>query len=658
VAALALLVAVIYWPTFANGFISDDMYYVNDTEKLASLEGLGDIWFKIGATPQYYPLVHTALWGEYHLFELEPRGYHVVSMLLHLGVALLLWRLLVRLAVPCAWLAAAIFAVHPVQVETVAWVSEQKNLLSAAFALSSILAYLRFGPLTAEEPAERNWPSYFVAIACFVAALLCKTVTITTPAVILVIYWWKRGSVSWRDVTPLVPFFAIGIALSFVTVWMERTVVGASGVEWDHSLMDRILIAGRAAWFYVGKLVWPYPLTFVYPRWRIDSAAWWQYLFPLAAIVLLVALWRLRTTIGRGPLAAALIFGGVLTPALGFFDVYPFLFSFVADHYQYHASMAALALLTAVLVFKRHSQQWAPVVWLSAAGVLIALTLLAHQKTYAYRSNESLVRDSIALNPRAWAAQFRYGAILSEAGDHEAALAHIREALRLFPEHAILHTHIANELAALKRLDEANIEFQHALKSNLHPDDRIITHDDLAGFLARQGRTAEAIKHYRAAIELDAKHSGAMFNLGVLLNESGDPAAALAMIRKAVEIRPSFLPAQRALASLLLERGERAEAIKHLQAAVKLFPQDAPLREQLGTAYFRNGDAGAAEEQLRQAIRIRPTADAHNLLGAVLGSQGDLAAARAQFEMALRIDPNHRGAAANLQKARGTTTSP
>jgi tetratricopeptide (TPR) repeat protein len=246
---------------------------------------------------------------------------------------------------------------------------------------------------------------------------------------------------------------------------------------------------------------------------------------------------------------------------------------------------------------------------------------------------------------------------MSETGDHEAALTHIREALRLFPEHAILHTHIANELAALKRFDEANAEFQLALNANLHPNDRSITHNDLASLLARQGRTAEAIKHFRAAIELDSKHSEAMFNLGVLLNDSGDPAAALAMIRQAVEIQPSALPAQRALASLLLQRGERAEAIEHLQAAVKLFPQDAPLREQLGTAYFQNGDVGEAEVQLREAIGIHPTADSHNLLGAVLGSKGDLAAARAQFELALRIDPNHRGAAANLQKARAAAPS-
>ncbi len=358
--ALPVLVLVAYLPAFSGGFVWDDDYHVTNNSTLLSLDGLRRIWLEPGAVPQYYPLVHTSFWVEHHLWGNDPRGYHAVNVLLHCAATLFLWRVLVRLRVPGAWLGAALFAVHPVEVESVAWIAERKNLLAAVFGLASLLAYLRFSPLESDAessksaeaaPPERRspqgsaaWRYYAVSLAFFVAALLSKTVIAVLPAVLLVITWWKRGKLTRRNLALVAPFFAVALPLALQTVWLEKHHVGATGEAWALSLLERVLIAGRALWFYVGKLVWPANLTFFYSRWTIDASVWWQYLFPLAAAATMIALWLLRGRLGRGPPAAALIFAGVLLPALGFFDVYPMRYSFVADHFQYHASMALLAL--------------------------------------------------------------------------------------------------------------------------------------------------------------------------------------------------------------------------------------------------------------------------------------------------------------------------
>jgi tetratricopeptide (TPR) repeat protein len=658
--AIAALVLAVYYPTLNNGFISDDMFYVRENQKLASWGGLKDIWFKIGATPQYYPLVHTFLWMEYHAWDLDPRGYHAVGMVVHAANALLLWWLLKRLEVPGAWLGAALFAVHPVEVETVAWASEQKNLFGATFALGSILAFLSFRPAAERPAANRPWAIYALSIVLYMAALFCKTVTITTPAVLLVIYWWKLGRITRRELLPLAPFFVVGAALASITVWMERSVVGATGPQWNHTFVERLLIAGRAVWFYAGKLVWPYPLSFVYERWRIDASDWWQYLYPVAALALLIALWALRHRIGRGPLAAALIFGGVLMPALGFFDVYPFLFSFVADHYQYHASMAFLAAISAggVLLAQRFPLQHTWLALVCATGIFTLLVVVAHSETYAYKDNESLIRHGMARCPQAWAVQFRYATLLSQERNYAGALEHYREALRLFPEHPAIHTSIGDTLASLGRSDDAIAEYHRALNAELHPIDRSAAHYRLANVLIKANRKADAIQQLRAAIQHDPEHTLAIHNLGILLMEQGDLAGAIEQFRAVIKIDPTAVASWQALAEGLEAHGQPREALTTLHSAVKLLPNDAGLHLQLGKLLLASGDHKQAERELRTSLRLEPTADAHNLLGVTLGAQGNLAAAIDQFQAALRIAPEHGGAAANLQNARAALKSP
>jgi hypothetical protein len=279
--ALVLAVLTAYYPAWHGGPVWDDEGHLTRAE-LRSVEGLRRIWFEPGATQQYYPVVHSAFWIQHRIWGDDTLGYHLVSIALHSLSALLVAAILRRLAVPGAWLAAVIFALHPVHVESVAWISELKNTLSGVFYLACALAYLQFDE--SRQPRQ-----YALAMIFFILALLSKTVTATLPASVLVVLWWRRGTLSaGRDVRPLVPFFVLGAAAGLLTTWVERTVIGASGPEFDLTPLERVLIAGRAIPFYLWKLFWPFELVFNYPRWAVDPRAWLQYLFPAGVLALVV----------------------------------------------------------------------------------------------------------------------------------------------------------------------------------------------------------------------------------------------------------------------------------------------------------------------------------------------------------------------------------
>ena len=317
---------IAYQPVWHAGFVWDDDAHVT-RPILRSLHGLWRIWFEPGATQQFYPFLYSAFWVEHRWWGDSAAGYHLANVALHAAVACLLHRVLRRLAVPGAFLAAAVFALHPVCVESVAWISEQKNTLSAVFYLSAALAYLRF-----DRERKAGW--FAAGLGLFALAVLSKSVTATLPAALLVVFWWKRGQLSWkRDGLPLVPWFVLGAGAGAMTAWMERTHVGASGAAYALGGAERFLVAGRAVWFYLAKIFWPVDLVFVYPHWTVDVRELWQAVFPATALAAVAALFALRKRF-RGPLATALLFGGTLFPALGFINVFPFLYSYVADHFQ------------------------------------------------------------------------------------------------------------------------------------------------------------------------------------------------------------------------------------------------------------------------------------------------------------------------------------
>jgi len=429
-AALIVLVTLAaYIPAMSGGFLWDDDENVTANTALSSLSGLGDIWFEVGALYQYYPLVFTTFWVENQLWPGSPFGFHLVNVLLHGATAVLLWLVLRRLHVPGAWLGAAVFALHPVHVESVAWITERKNVLSGLFFMAALLAYLRFERCD-ESPADgsRAWRYYPVALCLFVAALFSKTTTCLLPLAILLLLWWKIDRVRWRHVVPLVPMLIFGACMGLLTASLERHRAGAEGLEWSFTLAERCLIAGRAVWFYLGKLAWPTPLSFIYPRWEINAAVWWQYVYPVAAILVVVWLFVLRKRIGKAPIVAMLLFCGGLFPALGFFNVYFMRYSFVADHFQYLASIAVttfcVALFTEVLVngAATGKRGAAPLsVWGGTPPVgrflAICLVVLLGARTWAQSSifsdTETLWRNTLAKNPDAWIAHNNLGVLLT-----------------------------------------------------------------------------------------------------------------------------------------------------------------------------------------------------------------------------------------------------
>jgi hypothetical protein len=355
----------------------------------------------------------------------------VVNVLLHILAALLLWRALVRLKLPGAWFAAALFALHPVQVESVAWITERKNVLSAVFYFLAVLAYLRFsGMANGLVMDRRRWGYYAAALLLFVASLLSKTVTCTLPVVLLLLVWWKQGRLAWRFAVPLAPFFLAAIGMGLITTWVEKNQAGAQGADWSLTFAERCLVAARALCFYATKLVFPVDISFIYSRWNVDAGVWWQWLFPLVFIGVVAALWLARQRIGRGPLAAVLFFAATLAPALGFLNVAYMRYSFVADHFQYLACVGLIVLVASRLP---HPPK------ILAGGLLLVLGVMTWQRCGVYQDQETIWSDTLKKNPACWLAHTNLGRAAEKQGDLGTAKIHFQSAVQIAPAEEGLH---------------------------------------------------------------------------------------------------------------------------------------------------------------------------------------------------------------------------
>ena len=598
---IVLITLLAYMPALHGGFIWDDDSHVTDSPALRTLHGLATIWTKPGAVMQYYPLVHTSFWVQYHLWQLNPFGYHLVNVLLQAGNAILLWLVLERLEIVGAWLAAAVFAIHPVQVESVAWISEQKNLLSGAFYLAAMLAYLRFCPLDAERPAEkRRWGYFFLAFAFFVGAMLSKTVACTWPLTILLLTWWKRGGIGRRDVWLMAPFVAMGAVLGLTTVWVETYCTGARGAVWSFTIFDRALIAGRAMWFYAAKLAWPENLAFVYPRWNIDAAQWWQWVFPLAVALVVVALCPGLACMGRGPIVAVAFFIITLGPALGFFNVYPMRYSFVADHFQY---MASIGLIVGVVAAGATVIRERVLRTGVGAAVLVSLSALTWQQSHAYESAETLWRDTLAKNLDCWMAHNNLGILLAHGSDLRGARAEYREALRLSPDSYESYNNLGNLLMQESQTAKAVTEYWEALR--VEPG-YVRARSNLANALSRLGRANEAINQYRIVVEMKPDEADAHYNLGITLAKQGRIDEACQQFAEVVKYQPESANAEYNWGFALAKQADFAHAIPHYRAALRLNPDYAAAHYGLGMALLRNGQRTEAIQELRRTLELEP----------------------------------------------------
>jgi tetratricopeptide (TPR) repeat protein len=600
---LAAVTILVYRPAWNGGFLWDDDAYVTNNDLLTAPDGLRRIWFSFDSPSQYFPLVYTTFRIERALWGLNPAGYHVVNIFLHIANALLVWQLLVRLKVPGAWLAAAIFSLHPVQVESVAWITERKNVLMGVFFLLTLLAWIEF----VDERTVRRWRFYALALVLYALALFSKTTACTLPAALLLILWLQKKPIDKQRLVQVVPFFLLGIGMGLLTVWWERYHQGTHGALFSLSPIERLLIASRAVWFYLGKLIWPSRLTFIYPQWTIAPTHLLDYAWLLAAGGLCAAICFMRRYVGRSLEVAALFFVAALSPVLGFIMLYTFRYTFVADHYQYLASIGPIALASAGVAslagaFKPSRYFIFGTV---VCGVAL-LSVLTWRQSAMYADIEALWRTTLVRNPGCWMAHNNLGIVLSQKGEIDQAIAHYREALEMHPDYSDADYNLGNALLQKGEIDEAIIHCQKAV--TVQPNDPE-AHVGLANALLGKALIDEAIVHYKKALAIRPYYLAAHYNLSRAFLEKGEADAAIFHGVAALSIQPEHADAHTNIAAALVEKGQVADAIVHYKKALEIAPRSVPAQNNLAwilatasNASLRNG--AQALDLARQANQL------------------------------------------------------
>lgn len=594
---LFLLVFLAYIPAMRSGFIWDDDTFLYENKLIHASDGLRRFWFATEA-PDYFPLTSTTLWLEWRLFGMNATGYHVINVLLHGVTSLLMWRILERLRVPGAWLAAAVFALHPVNVESVAWITERKNTLSMAFYAASLLLFLRF-----EKEERGRW--YALALGAFLLALLAKTSVVMLPVVLLGLAWWQRGRIAAVDLKRVLPFFAVAGLLALVTIWFQYNRAIATDVVRDDSLPARLAGAGWVTWFYLYKALVPVNLSFVYPRWTINPSSLVTWV-PLAALAAVFALaWLKRRTWGRPVLAGFGYFVVCLFPVMGFFNIYFMNYSLVADHWQYVSLPGVVALViggAASLAAGGREGLYAAA--RPAAAVLIAVLFgLTWAQQGGYRNEEALWHDTLSKNPGARLAHNNLATHYERLGDFARAHHHITRALEARPDDPTGHYNLGNILDKMDEAEKALAAYRQAVR--LKPD-HAEAYNNMANVLLRTGRPGEAETAVREALRLDPQYPEAHYTLGNVQGELGRTGEAEASYRAALGLRPGYSEAANNLGNLLLKQGRVAEAAEAFRKAVEANPEDLFAQFNYAVVLEKQGRPGEAVRHLEQALRINP----------------------------------------------------
>lgn len=636
-ALLLAAVLIAYWPAMRDGgWIWDDDAHVTNNPALRNPDGLRKIWTNPKAVPthQYYPLVHTTFWLQYPRdgSPLDPMPFHVANVLLHATSAIVLWQLLRKLLVPGAFVAAAIWALHPINVESVAWVTERKNVLSGLLYLLAAAAYLRFedirnlnfqisNPKSKIQNPDSPWPWYAWALVLFLGALFSKTVASSLPAALLLVFWWKRGRLDWRTIWPTIPFFVLGATMGLLTSILEThpDYVGASGAEWTIPWLHRLLIAGRAIWFYPWKLIVPTQLAFSYEQWRIDPRVVGQWVYLFAAIWLVGILYFARRWLGRGPIVAMLFYGGTILPALGLFTLFPMRYTFVADHYQYMAGIGLIALAVAASTSRlTRLPRWAAQ-WPLSVCVLTILAGLTWQQSKIYENAETLWTDTLAKNDSSWLARHHLARIyIMEHRQFDRAVELCERNVRDLPRNEFLLSQYAEALDAAGRADKARDVYHHLL--SLYPAGHATNHK-LAVMYLKTGQIPEAVRHFREELRVNSNPDQQR------MTRSG-------------------------LADALMLLGLNAEAEEELWQVVRGDVDNVPSRVKLANLLLARGERAQAVQLLRDVRRLEPGLIAERLkLARELHELKRYTEAVLEFDRILRLDPDNLDARAGRQNA-------
>jgi tetratricopeptide (TPR) repeat protein len=504
------LVIFIYWPAVNGGFVLDDEGLLSEYTIFRTPDGLYRIWFTTDA-PDYWPLTYTGFWIEWHLFEKHTTGYHVVNIALHIAAVLLLWAVLRKLRIPGAYLGALLFAVHPVNVQSVAWIIQLKNTLAMVWYFASIWLYLtsedRYSVARTESsPDPRLLTSdrwYCLSLLAFILAALSKGSVATLPAILLTIIWWQRG-ITKRDLVRIAPFFALALAFIAVNIWFQAH---ANTQAIRHATpLQRILGAGAVIWFYLYKGLAPFDLAIVYPSWDIDPAnlLWWLPLLAAGAVTIL--LWRARQTRFGHPLLFAWgYFCIALVPVMGLTDVGFMRFSLVSDHYQHIAIIAvtALAGATICVLRKEVAEVLRDAVFVLAAAVVALLAVLAHHQASLYRDAITYYQAALKKNPDSWLLHGNLGDAMVLEHKYREAIPELREALRINPDCDDAHHYLAIALGITGHWDEAIEHYERAIE--LRPRHWAVRRE-LTDFLFSIGRHQAAIAEAERALEAARSH--------------------------------------------------------------------------------------------------------------------------------------------------------
>jgi tetratricopeptide (TPR) repeat protein len=560
-----------YRPAWHGGFLWDDDVYIVKNELLTAPDGLRRIWFSLDSPSQYFPLTYTTFRIEHALWGLNPTGYHWVNLLLHVANALLVWRLLFQLKVPGAWLAGAIFAIHPVQVESVAWMTERKNVLMVFFSLLTLLTWVAF----LDARTTRRWFLYCLALILYALALSAKSTACTLPVALLLVLWLQQRPITRPKVLQTVPFFVSGLGMGLLAIWWERFHQGTSQALLVFlSPVERVLVAGRAVWFYLSKLVWPSDLTFIYPKWNISPAHLLDYVWLVFAMLFCVVIYFTRRFVGRGPEVAAAFFVLTLGPVMGFIMLFTFRYTYVADHYQYLACIGPIALFSAGTVTLADAfHRGRAIIFASTLLLIAGLAALTWRQAAMYGDIERLWRTTLARNSGCWMAHTNLGIELLQKGQVDEAIAHYRRALQMQADSWDAEYNLGTALLAKGQVDEAIFHCERAVAMQPNDPDAQVS---LGNALYEKKRTAEAIAHYEQALAMRPDYFFARYGLGRALLENGQIDAAISQCRAALLIRPEDPDCQTVLAVALEERGETAEAIQHYQKAVQNSAQAIP----------------------------------------------------------------------------------
>jgi len=622
---------IAYLPLWHAGFIWDDDLLLTANPLIKAHDGWYRFWFTT-KTPDYFPVMSSFFWVEWRLWGMHAVGYHIVNVLLHAVNAILLWRLLERLKIPGARLAAAIFALHPVNAASVAWIAELKNTLSLFFFMLSLLWYLKF-----DDSRRARW--YGLSFLAFLFALLSKIEVAPLPFVLLGIAWWRRGRVGWKDIRHSIPFFAAAILLGLVSVWFQNNISIGHDVVRTDNFWSRLAGAGWAVWFYLGKTLLPVNLIPIYPRWQIDPTDALSYVPGLLLAAGFLVFWQYRKSWGKAVLFGLGYAVLMFLPVLGFLNIYFFRYSLVANHWQYFSIIGPIALAAAgiTLAFrvwgKRNS-------WLKPAlcgAVLLTLGTLTWRQSRMYADEELLWRTTINQNPACWSAYNNLGAALLDKMQLTEAIVQFRQALAIQPDYPEALDNLGNALLQKGQTDEAIVQFQQALA--IQPDNAV-AHFNLGIALLQRGQPDDAILHYQRAVAIQPDFVEAHYNLGNALLQKGQTGEAILHYQTAIGIKPDYFDAHNNLGTAFFKKGKVVDAIAQYQAAIKIQPDNAEIHNNLAYALLQMGEVEAAMEQSREALKIQPDyAKARKNLGAALFQQGRVDEAIIQFQKALTIQP-------------------